>query len=55
MHRDEDPRDYRVSFARVAEELGFRTTRGVPEGVREVADLVRSGVITDFESARYRN
>jgi len=55
VHRDEDPRDYRVSFARVAGELGFRTSRSVPDGVREVADLVRSGVITDFESARYRN
>src|SRR5262249_16494729 len=55
VHRDEDPRDYRVSFARVAGELGFRTSRSLPNGIREVGDLVRSGVITDFESARYRN
>jgi nucleoside-diphosphate-sugar epimerase len=55
VHRDEDPRDYRVSFARVADELGFRTSRSVPDGIREVADLVRSGAITDFESPRYRN
>ena len=55
VHRDEDPRDYRVSFAKIERELGFHTTRTVDDGIREVAALVTSGVIKDFADARYRN
>jgi nucleoside-diphosphate-sugar epimerase len=36
VHRDEDPRDYRVSFARIASELGFDPVMRVPDGVDEV-------------------
>ncbi len=37
-----DPRSYRVSFARIAQELGFRPRHDVDYGIREVGDLVRS-------------
>ncbi|HEX7579050.1 MAG TPA: NAD(P)-dependent oxidoreductase [Thermoanaerobaculia bacterium] len=55
VHRDEDPRDYRVSFERVRSELGFESARTVPDGIAEVARLVRSGVISNFDDSRYRN
>jgi nucleoside-diphosphate-sugar epimerase len=55
VHRDEDPRDYKVSFERITSELGYRTTRTVAEGVHEVAALVRGKVIGDLSNARYRN
>ena len=55
VHKQEDPRDYRVSFTRVCEQLGFRITRTVSQGIEEVAHLVRSCVITNFADARYRN
>jgi nucleoside-diphosphate-sugar epimerase len=55
VHKTEDPRDYRVSFSRVTEQLGFHTTRTVEEGIAEVAKLVRERVINDFESGSYRN
>lgn len=55
VHRDEDPRDYRVSFERIRGALGFQTTRTVSDGIAEVAGLVRSGVIDDFGAARWRN
>lgn len=55
VHKAEDPRDYRVSFARINEKLGYATTRGVPDGIAEVARLVRSGVIKDFAEPRFRN
>lgn len=47
VHRDEDPRDYRVSFTRIRERLGFEVTRSVPDGVAEVAALVRSGMAAE--------
>jgi len=55
IRKQEDPRDYRVSFERVQRELGFSPTRTVPDGIAEVARLVRSGVITDFDNPHYRN
>lgn len=55
VHRTEDPRDYRVSFTRIAERLGFDITRTVPDGIAEVADLVRSGIVGNGDRPEYRN
>ena len=55
VHKAEDPRDYRVSFARISQQLGFHITRTVSEGIAEVSKLVRENVINDFGSQTYRN
>jgi nucleoside-diphosphate-sugar epimerase len=55
VHKDEDPRDYRVSFARITNQLGFKTTRTVAEGIAEVARLVQGNVIGKFGDGKYRN
>ena len=36
VQRDEDPRDYRVSFERIRSELGFDPVMRVPDGVAEL-------------------
>ena len=55
VHKDEDPRDYRVSFDRIKSELDFDATRTVEDGIIEVSDLIRQQVITDFNNPYYRN
>jgi nucleoside-diphosphate-sugar epimerase len=55
VHRDEDPRDYRVSFDRIEKTLGYKTTRDVAQGIGEVAGLVRSQVLEDFDAPAYKN
>lgn len=55
VHKAEDPRDYRVSFRRITDQLGFKITRTVAQGIEEVAHLVRSGVIGNLGDGRYRN
>jgi nucleoside-diphosphate-sugar epimerase len=55
VHKTEDPRDYRVSFSRITDQLGFQITRTVAQGIGEVAHLVRSNVIGNLEDGRYRN
>jgi len=55
VHKDEDPRDYRVRFARINERLGFDITLTVRDGIEEVACLVRDGVLGDCDSSAYRN
>ena len=55
VHRDEDPRDYRVSFEKVRVALGFEIETPVPNGIDEVSDLIRSGTIPDPDAESYRN
>jgi nucleoside-diphosphate-sugar epimerase len=55
VHKTEDPRDYRVSFARIGKDLGFQSTRTVAEGIGEIARLVQQNVIANFADAKYRN
>jgi nucleoside-diphosphate-sugar epimerase len=55
VRKTEDPRDYRVSFARITNELGFNTTLTVPQGIAEIARLVQQKVIGNLEDGKYRN
>lgn len=51
----DDPRDYRVNSDLIRRELGFSITMTVPEGIREVMDALRLGVIRDPDAERYYN
>jgi nucleoside-diphosphate-sugar epimerase len=55
VHRDEDPRDYRVDFSKIENELDFSVTRTVPDGIDEYAHAIKTGVIQEPDSSRYRN
>jgi nucleoside-diphosphate-sugar epimerase len=55
VHRDEDPRDYQVSFDKIRETLGFKTEMTVPDGIAEVIDALDRGVFEDPFDARFRN
>lgn len=53
--KNEDPRDYRVNFDKIREQLGFEITKTVPEGISQVLQVVRDGFITDPDSSTYKN
>lgn len=55
VRRSEDPRDYKVSFDKVHEQLGFQTLMTVPEGITEVIHSLDSGDFPNPFDARYRN
>jgi nucleoside-diphosphate-sugar epimerase len=55
VHKTEDPRDYRVSFSRIKNQLGFKNARTVAQGIDEVARLVRENVVENFGDGKYRN
>jgi nucleoside-diphosphate-sugar epimerase len=55
VHRDEDPRDYKVSFDRITSELGFQTTMVVRDGVSELLGALEAQAFDDPFDARYRN
>jgi nucleoside-diphosphate-sugar epimerase len=54
VHRDEDPRDYKVSFDKIARELGFETKTTVPGGIGEVIAALDEGRFDDPFGRRYR-
>ena len=55
VKKNEDPRDYRVDFSRIKNELGFGLTKTVPEGIKEIKTIIRSGIISDPENQKYYN
>lgn len=55
VQRNEDPRDYRVTFEKIRATLGFAPGRVVTDGVREIVQLIRDGVVTGFDQPYYRN
>ncbi|MBW2270259.1 MAG: NAD(P)-dependent oxidoreductase [Deltaproteobacteria bacterium] len=55
VHRDEDPRDYRVDFSKIRDALDFRITRRLPDGVREIRELVTAGLLADPDARIYSN
>jgi nucleoside-diphosphate-sugar epimerase len=55
VDKAEDPRDYRVSFDRIAGRLGYRITRRVPDGIAEILEALDRGGIDEPFHQRYRN
>jgi nucleoside-diphosphate-sugar epimerase len=55
VHKDEDPRDYRVSFEKVKERLDFVPERTVATGIDEVMALLASGLLADPYAPAYQN
>jgi nucleoside-diphosphate-sugar epimerase len=55
VHRDEDPRDYRVSFARIQAELGFEPLMRVPDGIVEIIQGLEEQRFGDPFDPRHRN
>ena len=53
--KDEDPRDYRVDFSKIKNELGFSISKTVPDGIKEIKKIVESGIITDCYSSKFKN
>jgi nucleoside-diphosphate-sugar epimerase len=55
MGPDGDRRNYRVNFSKIRRVLGFRPQWTLEQGVQQVIDALRSGVIQDYRDARYSN
>lgn len=50
-----DMRDFHVSYEKIQEQLGFKTQFTIEDGVREVLNALRSGIIDNPKDDRYRN
>jgi len=52
--KDEDPRDFKVDFSKIRNELGWKISKDVPTGIREMHSALESGLISDPYSSKYR-
>jgi nucleoside-diphosphate-sugar epimerase len=55
VERDEDPRDYKVSFAKVREALGFETAWNVRQGIEEIVMALEEDRFGEPFDARFSN
>lgn len=55
VEKQEDPRDYRVTFEKIAQRLGFRISRTVPDGIAEIKRLLEAGFLYDPHDERFAN
>ncbi|MBU3714932.1 MAG: SDR family oxidoreductase, partial [Ferruginibacter sp.] len=55
IEMEEDPRDYRVNFDKIKNELGYTITKKVPDGVKEIYLLLKTGIVTDAFASKFRN
>jgi len=55
IKKDEDPRNYRVNFDKIKDELGFQITKRVPDGISEIFTSIKEGSFEDTEDQRYYN
>jgi nucleoside-diphosphate-sugar epimerase len=51
----DDQRNYRVTFDKIRERLGFDCWKTVENGIREIYGAIRAGLITDFTTAQFNN
>lgn len=55
VKKDEDPRDYKVSFEKIKKVLGFQITKTVPQGMEEIIRVIKDNIISDPDNPRYSN
>ncbi len=55
VEKQEDPRDYRVNFDKIANVLDFKITKTVPDGIEEILQVVADGFIINPDDGRYKN
>lgn len=55
VEKNEDPRDYRVSFEKIKNELNFSISKTVPEGIAQIKQVVQDGLLNNPDDQKYKN
>jgi len=55
VQKNEDPRDYRVSFEKIKNKLGFKLMFTVPDGIRQIKKVLDDGFILNPDDPKYKN
>ena len=55
VHKNEDPRDYKVDFNKIKNKLNFQISKTLEDGIDEVAQVLRKGLLKNPDSDFYKN
>ncbi len=55
VKKNEDPRDYRVAFDKIAKELNFKISITVPQGIVNIKNTIESGIFSNPFDKKYQN
>lgn len=55
VKKEEDPRDYRVSFEKIKKELNFKITKRVPDGIQQIIKAIKLNLINNPDDPKYKN
>ena len=55
IKKNDDPRDYRVNCDKIKNELGFKISKTVPDGIMEIKHLIENHLIKNPEDQKYYN
>ena len=55
VKKNDDPRDYRVNCDKIKNELGFKISMTVPDGIMEIKRVIQENLIQDPENQKYYN
>ena len=55
VKKEEDPRDYKIDFGKIKNDLGFSISKTVPDGLNEILNVLKKKVVTDPYSDVYKN
>ncbi len=55
VSKNEDPRDYRVTFEKIKTKLGFEVMFKVPDGIAQIIKTVTEGFILNPDDSKYKN
>ena len=53
--KNEDPRDYKVNFAKIRDILGFKISRRMLNGIREIKYIIEQGFLLNPDDKKYSN
>jgi len=55
VEKNDDPRDYRVNCDKIKNELGFKISMTVPDGIMEIKRVIQENLFQDPEDQKYYN
>ncbi len=55
VKKEEDPRDYKVSFNKIREKLDFHIKMRVKDGINQIVQVIQDGFILNPDEPKYRN
>jgi nucleoside-diphosphate-sugar epimerase len=55
VSKNEDPRNYRVAFDKIQNAIGFKITKTVPEGIKQIIQVIQDGFILNPDEQKYKN